>query len=315
MNLTDYINAKVANGETSISLPPVEFQMTSGIEVNPRVRMIDGRCATLFTRSTPGFSPFTIVGSSGLVLRDVIIIERDAETKGRKVGGPSGIHIEKSRGVRLEGVTIKGFGSSVSCFNSSDLTLRDLRCDYGWLFGVFFERTKYINIVDCWSDRHWLDGFKIAVGCEHVSIRGGRGNWNGRSVSRDPKSNGNGIDTYPSLGYTLISGFEAVGNEGAGINIKTGPDNNAPGNGPQRFIELAHNRCIGNKHSSAGLDINSASTGHVSIPEFITINGGMYVDNATWGVRIGRGRNVVIGAQPNGTGNREGLIWQDPVKP
>lgn len=295
------LDKMAAEGYTAAYLPHGDYQLSDGLLIPDTLRKVEGRGTCLIVPRRMDDVGLLFRRQSGFAVRDIEL--RDVSGQYEPGSAPA-VRFQGCSDFVVSNMRVTGFGGGVVFAHCTDFVLDASRFvrSAGW--NVYLHDCSRFRIINTVSDEGWTDGFKLAGGTNSGSLISCSASRNGRVVESDPNSNGNGIDTYNSTHHVKLIDFFAEGNRGANINIKGGPKDDGA---PASYITVINPTC--RDATRAGLDINSASNRHVSIPHHVHVIGGTFANNATQDIRVGRCSDGSL----SGPINAKGAIWIDPA--
>lgn len=300
----EYINNQLSRDRDIVYAPYGDTPIDKKIIIPNGIRSIEARGTRFLAETRRKFCPLNIDGVKGLRIRDIELVDLSADSDTEKGGYPA-ILVNNSENIFIQGVYARGFGKTMVFRDCKHITIDACNLDKSWSWSVEFKNCKYINVINTMIQDPWLDAFKVFGSTDYFKFVNSGGINCGLSRDLDPKSNGNAIDTYFGGRHGKLINFHAEKCRGAGINIKGGPldkENRVTG-----FIEITNATCIDNLH--AGLDVNSASNGHISTPINVVVNGGVFLNNKPNNdIRVGRCNGGAITGNPMLTTKP----WVDP---
>lgn len=293
-----YARGQVSRDRDMLYLPYGDTRMEGPIRIPQGVRKVWSRGTRLRYRTGPtDWAPINVVGIDGLYFDGVELID---EGKVISHDERPGFYAQDCVGLTVDHLVVEGFAPCAVFRRCHGLTINLPRLARSGSWNILLDDCHDFAINGGSSNMAWLDGIKLK-NSSRGTVNDMTWNGNGLSAKTNPRSNGNGVDTYTGSHDITFNRCGGNGNRGAVINLKTGPkdairdaEGRVTGYAPTHNIRI--NDAWGEDNQGPIIDLNSMSS-MLNVPAGdpplspipgVTING-------VTGRRNGGGKTVRIG--------------------
>ncbi len=190
----------------------------------------------------------------------------------------------------VDDVAVDGLAVGVSVTGATRITLRRvgaLNSPTSW--GVDLADCEDVTLDQCRAAGNWRDGFKLRKNTRRVDLLHCTGKDNGRGSTAQPPDYGDGLDVYAGGQQFRITGGDYSGNGGYGIQVKTGPLNDAEGEQNGKIVGdavLVGVRCEGNTFDGMIVTTVDFANPAASVPRNLRLIGCLLDRNGRFGLQV-----------------------------